>query len=213
MGMRACSRFIFLFLFIGQLFAAPSPEVNTPANQLAGLLGQYQSLTAHFDQTINDSKGRTVQVSSGNMALLKSGSLRWETQTPTEQLIISNGKTLWIYDKDLQQVTINQLKKKTGATPGMLMTTSGADLQSQYLVSIYPSAKNKPVFQIVPKMKNADFESVRFFFNDKNLVKMQIHDNIDQVTTIDFSHMVKNPPLPDTLFHLTIPKDVDVVKE
>ncbi|NNM58899.1 MAG: outer membrane lipoprotein chaperone LolA [Legionellales bacterium] len=201
---------VFLF-FASRLYAAGSTEA--PAHQLTDLLNQYQSMTAHFSQSVYDPKGRVVQNSNGSMALLRPQSLRWQTQKPTDQLILTDGKTLWIYDKDLQQVTISQLLKKTGTTPAMLMTTSASDIQDSYEVSAYPSPKTEQVFQLTPKNKQADFEWVRFFFENKQLIKMQIHDNIGQLTSIDFSQLKINPSLPKSLFHLTIPKDVDIVKE
>lgn len=201
-----------LIFFSIKLYATTA---ESPVNQLAGLLAQYQSLTANFSQSVYDAKGNdaSAQVSSGNMALKRPENLKWETQKPTEQLIMTDGKTLWIYDKDLQQVTISQLQKKSKRTPALLMMTSASDIEKNYQVSFYPSPKAETAFQLIPKSKQPDFQWVRFYFENKKLSKMQIQDNIGQLTSISFSQQKTNPSLPNSLFHLTIPKGVDIIKE
>jgi outer membrane lipoprotein carrier protein len=199
------------FLFITGTAMATMP--TTPAEQLVQLLAQYQNLTANFEQGVFDANGTLVQNSSGNMAVQRPENFRWFTQNPNEQLILTDGKKLWVYDIDLAQVTISQLQKKTGTTPAMLITTSSQEMQQNYNVSIYPSPDSELVYQLLPKAKNADFQWVRFFFVNKQIHKMQIRDNIGQLTSITFSQLKANSTLPKSLFVLTIPKGVDVVKE
>lgn len=191
----------------------PTVSTQTPTTQLMQLLNQYQSLTAHFNQGVYDANGTLVQMSHGTMAIMRPNNFRWYTLQPTEQLIITNGKQLWIYDLDLQQVTLSKLQKKTGTTPAMLMTSSTAEMQQFYRVSVYPAPANEQVFQLLPKVKNADFVWVRFFFENKQLHKMQIKDNIGQVTSITFSQLKVNSVLPKSLFTLNIPKGTDVIRE
>lgn len=190
-----------------------SATTNTPAEQLVSLLTQYQSMTANFQQGVFDANGTLVQNSSGNMAVQRPENFRWFTLNPNEQLIITDGKKLWVYDIDLQQVTISKLQKKTGTTPAMLITTSAQEMAQSYEVSIYPGPKTELTYQLLPKVKNADFQWVRFFFVNKQIHKMQIRDNIGQLTSIDFTKIKTNPNLPASTFKLTIPKGVDVIQE
>ncbi|MFN7096625.1 MAG: outer membrane lipoprotein chaperone LolA [Gammaproteobacteria bacterium] len=193
--------------------AVSVPAATTPAIQLVNLLDEYHSLTANFEQGVYDANGTLVQNSSGNMAVQRPENFRWFTLKPNEQLIITDGKKLSVYDIDLQQVTVSKLQKKTGTTPAMLLTTSAQEMEQYYNVSIYPGPKTQQVYQLLPKVKNADFQWIRFFFENQQIHKMQIKDNIGQVTSITFENIKTNPVLPASTFKLTIPKGVDVIQE
>lgn len=186
---------------------------NTAANDLAKLLEQYNSLTAQFNQTVYDTKGHALQSSSGSMAMLRPDKLRWSIENPSQQIIATDGSQLWVYDKDLQQVTVSQLKKKPGTTPAMLITTSAQELTRDYKISYYVDSKTKPVFQLIPNVKNPDFQWVRLFFNHGQINKMQIQDNIGQLTSINFTKINTNPALLSSIFVLKIPKNVDVIQQ
>jgi outer membrane lipoprotein carrier protein len=192
-------------------FVILSAQAVTPPQQLAGLLNQYQSLSANFIQTIYDANGTLQQQSTGNMKLLRPDYFWWNTTSPNRQLIATNGKKLWVYDIDLEQVTIQQLQKAAGEAPAMLLTTSGADLAKDFLVTNQAPVKGEQVFQLSPKDPKADYAWIRLFFKDNTISKMQIRDNMGQTTMLEFRLLQVNPKLTPTMFKVSIPKGTDII--
>lgn len=196
------------------LTSTPPPVAPpTAAQALVSLLTRYQSLMANFIQAQYDANGTFVQSSSGAMAILRPGNFIWHTKQPNEQLIMTNGKTLWIYDIDLQQVTVSKLQPNKNTTAGMLMTTSAKDLQANYTVTQVNAPSRESTYQLVPKQKNSDFQWVSLTFKEKVLLRMQIKDNTGQLTSISFKNLKTNPNLSTAQFNLEIPKNVDVINE
>src|SRR3989338_3432080 len=100
-------QFKFTFLFLLMIFSAPifSAQQKTAALELTQLLNGFSTFQAQFTQTTTDVNHQVLQQSSGTMMLMRPGRFRWETQNPTHQIVITDGKTLWIYDVDLKQAT------------------------------------------------------------------------------------------------------------
>ncbi len=190
-----------------------SARAAAPAQQLANLLGQFNSLTADFQQTIYDGHGRVLQTSHGNMKLLRPHSLRWDTLAPNRQLLITNGDQLWIYDVDLEQVEIKPLEKAFGNQPAMLLTSSAREMQQHFIVSTVPSGNKMREFQLEPKDPQADFNWIRFYFNGNMISKMQINDKIGQLTDIVFSEVKRNTAVSKSDFIFAPPKGVDIIKD
>ena len=120
-------KFILLLFFPCLIFAA------TPVQQLQNNLSHIKSLSAKFTQTIKGDDGSVMQKSSGQLDILKPGKFRWETFTPMKQLIVCNGKNVWIYEPDLEQVTVKPLNNSLSETP-ILLLTNKTDLSSRFLV-------------------------------------------------------------------------------
>jgi outer membrane lipoprotein carrier protein len=186
---------------------------DTAAQQLAGLLGQFNSLSAQFTQTLYDSHGRVLQKSHGSMELLRPDALRWETLSPSKQILITNGKQLWVYDVDLEQVQVKPLQKAFGNQPAMVFTSSSAEMQQHFIVSVIPAKQATQAFQLVPKDPQADFKWIRFYFSGNAISKMQINDKIGQLTEMVFSQVKRNPYLLPAHFNFIPPKGIDVIND
>lgn len=109
-----------ILLFVVQIANAQS------STELSDLLKSVQGMKANFTQTLYDGRGKAKQTSYGNMAMQRPGKFRWEVTKPMPQLIIANQTTLWIFDPDLEQVTIRSLSKASGETPAFLLSDSSA---------------------------------------------------------------------------------------
>src|SRR5262245_18696546 len=107
----------FLFLFISLLFSTAIFS-ETAGEDLQAKLNAMRCLTAEFKQVIK-SKDKEISSSSGTMALERPGRFRWQTSEPMEQLVIADGKKLWVYDVDLEQVTVKKQEKQLGGTAGL----------------------------------------------------------------------------------------------
>jgi outer membrane lipoprotein carrier protein len=196
--------FFFVFL-MNTAFA------QTPGDQLSNLLQNLQTFQADFSQKIQDKAGSTLSQSQGKMALKRPGLFRWETQRPNQQLIIADGKTIWIYDKDLEQIT-KQKQNASANTPGLLLSDSVSHLIKRFYIKSTVT-NNDTVFELIPKSKEALFQSVQLVFDKTDLKQMILFDNLGQMTKISFSHIKANQELSQDLFHFRAPSHIEVVGE
>ena len=124
------------------------------------------------------------------MGVQRQNQFRWETKSPAEQLIVANGNTMWIYDKDLQQATRQSVGSQIGEVPALLLSGDPSQIDRHFNVS-QPDA-NKNYFILTPKSSNANFGSLSLSFNGGRPVMMVLQDSIGQTTTIQFSNIALN---------------------
>ncbi|HEV2614411.1 MAG TPA: outer membrane lipoprotein chaperone LolA [Gammaproteobacteria bacterium] len=196
----------FLIGFLGCSYLNTALADPTASANLTQLLQNLKTFTADFSQVIQDNHGNALQESSGRVALERPGHFRWNTLKPNQQLIVADGKYIWIYDKDLQEV---QQKKQTEDTqsPALLLSDSVVHLTKRFSVT----SPDKNDFKLVPVKKDL-FQSVELIFNSQGtLTTMTLHDNLGQTTQIQFTHTATNQSLPSNLFKFTPPKNTDVI--
>ncbi len=190
------------------LGASMSAYAN-PAANLNKLLTNTKSMTANFSQSTQAS-GRTTTF-SGSMAVQRPNQFRWDTKSPAEQLIVANGNTMWIYDKDLQQATKQSTSNQVGETPALLLSGNPAQIAQNFTVT-QPSA-GKNYYVLTPKSASANFRNLSISFNKGRPVMMVLNDNLGQTTTIKFSNISMNKTLPASRFSFTPPAGTDVIQQ
>ncbi|MES2142062.1 MAG: outer membrane lipoprotein chaperone LolA [Pseudomonadota bacterium] len=184
---------------------------DSASDELAKLLNRLQSLQANFTQTVMDGRGQILQKTSGQMVLQRPGRFRWEVNQPNRQLLVADGKRIWFYDIDLQQVMI-QKQQMTGAnSPAALLSDSPKNITQNFNVNILMDVQG---FYLIPKDKNSLFQSITLIFQQNMLREMRLLDKLGQQTVIDFSQVKLNPNLTPETFRFVLPKDknVEVVK-
>lgn len=182
---------------------------NSATTNLNNLLKNTQSMTANFSQTTK-SNGKS-QNFSGSMAVERGNKFRWDTKSPSEQLIVANGSTMWIYDKDLQQVVKQSVDNQVGDTPALLLSGDPARISRNFDIS-QPNAK-KNYYVLKPKSSSANFRNLSISFNGGKPVMMVLNDNIGQTTTIKFTNISLNKKIPAGQFSFTPPAGVDVISQ
>lgn len=180
---------------------------QSSAQLLSEHLTSLKTFQADFLQLVKDKNGNVLQQSQGKMALKRPGLFRWETISPNQQLIIADGKNIWIDDKDLAQVT-KQKQHSAHHTPGLLLSEPVNQIMSQFTLL----QEDNNVFKLTPKGSREIFQSVTLIFQGQNLKSMMIQDSLGQLTTIQFSHSKINQDLPKNVFEFTPPKNADVIK-
>ncbi|MEO8400257.1 MAG: outer membrane lipoprotein chaperone LolA [Gammaproteobacteria bacterium] len=198
---------VVLCFFSGAIYADPTSD------ELTQLLNNIRSMQANFNQTVQDTKGRTISYSQGRMALQRPGKFRWDTIKPNPQLIVTNGKRVWIYDADLEQLTIRYLTKEAGETPALLLSSVNATLDKDFRVQASNENGTTKWFVLRPKDKSSIFAMIRLGFQKNEITQMQLQDHLDHVTLIRFSRIVINPTLSDSAFTFKPPAHVDVIDE
>lgn len=185
---------------------APS---NDPANNLNRLLSGAKSMSANFSQTTKGA-GKSSNF-SGTMSVERPNKFRWETKSPSEQLIVANGSTMWIYDKDLAQATRQSSNDQLGESPALLLSGNTAQIAQNFTVK-QPNPK-KNYYVLTPKSANANFKNLAISFNGGKPVMMVLNDNLGQTTSIKFSNVTLNKAFSASQFAFTPPKGVDVIEQ
>lgn len=180
-----------------------------PAANLSKLLTGTKSMTANFSQT-TQAGGRSSSF-SGTMAVQRPNQFRWETRSPAEQLIVANGNTMWVYDKDLAQATRQSTSNQVGETPALLLSGNPTQIANNFTVT-QPSA-GKNYYVLTPKGSNASFRNLSISFNGGRPVMMVLNDNLGQTTSIRFSNIKMNSSIPASRFSFTPPVGTDVIQQ
>lgn len=176
---------------------------------LEDFLTNTKTFKAEFQQTLRAYDGEILQQTEGEFYLNRPGKFRWNYKTPYEQIIVSDGERIWIYDVDLEQVTVQKQTSGLPATPMALLEDSASLYQS---FNVSPLDEHDGVFRLklLSKTREADFGEIVIGLDSKGLRFMQLHDQFEQVTDIVFSEISTNKTLAKELFEFVPPEGVDV---
>lgn len=187
--------------------AGARDELNRFTRGLQGLDGQ-------FSQQVTDSRGRVKERSSGRVAVAAPRQFRWEYKTPHAQLIIADGKKVWAYEPDLEQVTVRPQGEEERNSP-LAALINPALLAQQYDLSEEAAERDGLQWMALsPKQgREANFDYAALGFGPNGLARMEILDSLGQRTVIQFSGWKRNPSFATTTFRFAPPAGVDVVGE
>ncbi|MFB8828664.1 outer membrane lipoprotein chaperone LolA [Azotobacter sp. CWF10] len=190
----------------------PAQADERSIQRLTQLLDRAQTLTARFSQLTLDGSGTQLQETSGEMALKRPGLFRWHTDAPQEQLLVSNGKTVWLYDPDLEQVTIRSLDQRLTHTPALLLSGDISKIGENFEIT-HKEAGGVVDFILKPKAKDTLFDNLRLSFREGVVNDMQLIDGVGQRTNILFFGVKMNQSLDTTQFDFKVPEGTDVIQE
>ncbi len=208
-------RLIRLLLLTAMAFAAVPAQADDEAavQKLTQLLSQAQTITARFSQITVDASGSTsLQETAGELALKRPGLFRWHTDEPQEQLLVSNGQQVWLYDPDLQQVTIQKLDQRQTHTPALLLSGDVSEIRQNFDIT-FKEAGDVVDFNLKPKGNDSLFESLRLSFRRGVINDMQMMDSTGQRTNILFLGVKMNPAVDPKQFTFEAPPGADVIQE
>jgi outer membrane lipoprotein carrier protein len=180
--------------------------------QLQGFIKNTRSARASFTQSVVDIDGEALQDSSGVLEFLRPGKFRWHYRKPFEQLVVGDGTTLWVYDKDLSQVTTRKLGSALGSSPAALLAGSD-DVEQYFSLDAQGRTGRYEWLEAKPNDEDSLFERVRMGFDANTLYIMELYDHFGQKTVIRFSDFKRDPVFPADNFKFTPPPGVDVVSE
>ncbi len=196
-------------LLLALVFTTNSWSGGTPEDiqELRDLLQPISSLSARFEQQINDADGYELQASEGLFQVSQPNRLRWIVEAPMPQQIIADGLTLWVYDPDLEQVIIQPFSNDIAQTPAILFSGDLDRLDNAYFVSQLAEGR----FELKPEQGGSLFNSIIIAFADTIPTSIVLTDTLGQTTTIRFSQLELNPILSGDLFVFEAPDGVDVI--
>jgi len=184
---------------------------DNASDSLQAKLNAIRTMSASFNQVIN-AKTRVISKASGNMALSRPGRFLWQTKKPLEQIVIADGQHLWVYDVELEQVTLKKQDKGLGGTAALFLSGYDNTLTRDFEVT-ESKVGNELKFDLKAKSSKENFQHMQLAFVGDELTGIELDDQLGQHTTVVLSKIKNNPPLSPTVFKLKIPKGVDLVRQ
>ena len=174
---------------------------------LAEKLVQLSTFSGDFRQTLIDDQGEVLQESTGVFFLERPGYFHWETIAPFPQLLVSDLASIWLYDPDLEQVTVRSYDESVSQTPALLLSGDVSKMSASY--EVVQTTDNQ--FSLTPKSQQELFTQLMVEFTEGQLVSMSLEDSLGQTTTFTFLNGIYNQPIPSELFQFIPPEGTDVI--
>lgn len=206
---------VFVSLLIGILLGsiAAAAGVADGKQRAEQFLQGLEGLQAQFTQRLSDRSGQVTDESSGTLAIKRPNRFRWDYRDPHEQVIVADGTRVWVYDSDLEQVTVRKLDVALSSTPAMLLSGEGA-LTDNFNITDASERDGVLWVRMEPKRNDTDFRSVRLGFagsKAQELKFMELADKLGQTTLLEFSKFERNPKLDPARFVFKVPPGADVI--
>ncbi|HLD08680.1 MAG TPA: outer membrane lipoprotein chaperone LolA [Methylophilaceae bacterium] len=181
-------------------------------DKLKAFFQSTHTVRAQFHQTVSDNQGRKLQEVDGSMQLQRPDKFRWDYNKPYVQEIVGDGEKVWLFDPELNQVTVRAMSKALGSSPAALLAGS-ADMEKSFVLKDANRQDDLEWVLATPKDNESGFDLVFLGFKGDFLNKMELHDSFGHTTVIEFLKLERNPKLLAQLFRFTPPVGADVVGE
>jgi outer membrane lipoprotein carrier protein len=191
---------------------APALALAAGVERFQSYLRGTQTARADFEQKVFDRERKLVQESKGSFSFLRPGRFRWIYAQPYPQLIVGDGARVWIYDEDLNQVTVRAMAKALGSTPAALLA-GAADVERAFELADAGSRDGLEWLEAKPREREAGFERIRLGMGTVGVQAMELTDHFGQTTVLRFFNVVRNPQLDPASFRFVPPKGADVLGE
>ena len=195
------------------LTALPVMAFAGPTEELVKRLSAINTLSGSFEQVVLDQGGTRLQEASGDMQMARGNRFRWHTREPFEQIAVSDGKLVWIFDVDLEQVVEKPLTKDSASTPALLFGGDPASVAEAFVVSIGDRDGKAVTYHLVPRLDDSLFVQLEVTFIGDKPQSMRLEDALGQQTALDFHSTVVNGKLANDMFNFVAPVGVDVIRQ
>ncbi len=199
--------FATLMIQTAMLSAQETPEV---LQRLNNFTESVNSFSADFVQTVYDADSNPLQESSGNVLLKKPGRFIWNYTQPSPQQIVADGQRVWLYDIELEQVTVSSLAEQGTGTPLSLLMGS-KPLEQEFELRPLGNSDGIEWVELKPRSQESDFELVYLGLSESGLAAMELRDSFGQATQIRFSSFKQGVQIDDEKFQFVPPAGVDVI--
>lgn len=171
-----------------------------------------QAFFATFVQSVYGAEGELMRESTGEVSLSPPVKFRWDYATPFKQELVSNGETLWLYDEDLQQVTVRSAAQALANSP-ILLLTGEVSFEDEFAIRELGERDGLDWVELKPLDEEADFEAIYAALDSAGLRVLDMRDKLGQSTQIQFENLQLSERLNPALFEFVVPAGVDVVEQ
>jgi len=169
---------------------------------------------ADFVQQVTSREGKALTPLSGHLSFMRPGQFRWDVQKPYKQLIVADGREVWLWDADLNQATVKPQQKALGASPAAILAGDVQKLDVDFKLVEGGSSEALEWVDALPRNKEIGFERIRLGFSGAELVRMELKDSFGQITQITLSRFNKNPIRNvSDVFQFRPPAGADIIRE
>jgi outer membrane lipoprotein carrier protein len=200
------------FFSLAHTFAYAQSETDEARAHLQAFLDSADRYSARFVQQLVDDEGDVLEEGEGKFWLQRPGQFRWHYEPPMERLLVSDGEKIWLYDVELEQVTVRSADGALEQTPAGLLVASSMALEN-YQLSIRERSGDFIAVGMIPTQAQSDFEDIVLGLEGNRLVSLTLADHFGQKTIITFQAIDLNPPIDLTIFSLDIPPGTDVIDQ
>lgn len=211
--MQAMTKFTFAVLLASTAFAFSGATHAAALDQFKSFIASTQSAKGEFTQQLGKSKsGKATPASSGSFVFARPGKFIWTYQKPYEQVLQADGETLYIYDKDLNQVTTRKLGNALGSSPAAILFGSNK-LEENFTLTEAGARDGMEWLNATPKAKDTSFEQISIGLKGGVPMAMELKDTFGQTSRLTFTNFQRNPQLGAQQFKFEVPKRADVVNQ
>lgn len=200
-----------IIILIALLFIAGVAQAAGGArDRLDAFAKDLHSLSGRFSQTVYDVDGRRGDTAEGTLALQAPRQFRWQVSSPYRQLIVADGRRVWVYDPELEQVTVRDQGSQEAHSP-LTVLTDLSQMDREFKASEQGERDDLQWLRLTSRGKDAQFEYADIGFDGNAPRRMVFKDTLGNLTQIVFSDWQRNPSLPSDTFRFVPPKGTDVV--
>lgn len=196
--------------------AAEKAAEKNASDALIGLLEKIKTFKANFNQQIRDPQGVRISQTKGEMVIRRPGKFYWKSQSPDPILVVADGKHLWTYDIDLEQVTKQDLNKALQNSPATLLAGGLSHIKQDFNISYAKSGKcQKDIdqcFLLKSSQKDSPYGDIYIGFTKDSLQEVKMHDPLGQKIQTTFTNVKINPEVNDKIFAFVPPSGIDVIQ-
>ncbi|MCC6295879.1 MAG: outer membrane lipoprotein chaperone LolA [Pseudomonadales bacterium] len=201
-------------LFLGSAGALAAAEGACPdgGQALSEQLARLRGLSANFEQRITAADGHPLQTSAGVLQLAKPGRIYWVAEPPYEQTVVADGSNIWVYDPDLEQVTVKALHRQLDNSPAALLVGDARQVLKEFRVCAFEEGKTSRIL-LRPLSTDSVYTEVELDFADGAPSAIRMQDSLGQRTVVELRDVELNPVLNPAVFHFVPPPGVDVFRD
>jgi outer membrane lipoprotein carrier protein len=201
------------YSMVGLVFGLSQPVFaqQTALQELVAILAETATLQADVEQLIMAQDGREIQALQASLVMEKPDRLYWHVNDPYEELMLSDGETLWYYEPDLEQVSIRDFPSEVEDNPILLLNDDLQAIANAYEVTLGYVDDELRQYILLPLSPASSYQRFSLTFSGQDLMQMQFESSVGQLTSFSFSNIRNNQPVDPALFHFEMPENVEVI--
>ncbi len=188
----------------------PLAAASAEESPIEAFLAEFTTMAADFEQRLLGASGELLENSSGTVRLRRPGMFSWLYREPYVQQIVSDGETLWVYEEDLEQVTISDAPAAAGDSP-ILALHGGFNVPAHYEVTQLDNEDGLSWWELTPKDPQAQYRALRLAFAGNELRRITLLDGLGQQVLLTLRNIRRNPRLDLKDFQFVPAPGVDVI--
>lgn len=210
MQQQSISRLFFIFVCFLAYF--PLSGYAQGINALKNFIKDVNTARGNFEQIQSNNKGRVIAQTSGQFVFSRPGKFIWSTLKPYEQLLQSDGRVLYVWDKDLNQVTVRKLDQALASSPAAILF--GNNTLERYFNLKEEGMQNGTAWiKLEPLTQDSPFTEIKIGFHHNQLLSMKLNDALGNITELKFTHLNTATPSVQPNFNFKIPPNADVIQQ